>query len=331
MKIQYLIIFLLLLFLASCFEEDEMVTPHVPGDELTVELPNSIYDTMQYFDCSSNLITQAYPNKAWHLGFESAKEGWQIRLNSAANYYIRHTGETDFNAVTSIPDGFEWIYDKPDGDRDSTAIHQWVNFSDSDTIYTNEVILLGVYNGLIYSVLKKFVFTYVDENKYEFRYANFDGSNQIDFAVEKDTMVQYVYFSYENGGSIVPQTIKTDWDLLFSQYLTTLYDIDSVPTPYSVRGVLINPFGVEVAVDTSMSFMDITLDNIIDLDYSSRLDIIGHDWKDFQGQVKGDYVVFTNINFLIRDFAGFHYKLRFIDYYNNQGEKGYPEFEYQRL
>lgn len=43
------------------------------------------------------------------------------------------------------------------------------------------------------------------------------------------------------------------------------------------------------------------------------------------------YVVNSEITFLVIDYAGFYYKLRFVDYYNNEGEKGFPAFEFQRL
>ena len=38
-----------------------------------------------------------------------------------------------------------------------------------------------------------------------------------------------------------------------------------------------------------------------------------------------------NINFVIRDFEGKYYKMRFIDFYNSQGLKGYPKFELEEL
>jgi hypothetical protein len=332
MKLQNIFLILFIsAFFTACFEEDERVTPHEPGDELTVEIKYSIYDTMHYFDCSSNQVIQMYANNEWHLGFETAEDGWQILLNSAPNYYIRHTGSDDFDGLTAVPDGYDWVFDKSDGDRDSTAIGKWVSFTDTDTSYSNEVILLGSFNGINYSVVKKFVFTFVDAEKYEFRFANLDGTEDATIAIEKDTSVQYTYFSVINGGSIVSQPVKTDWDLLFCQYSTILYDDEGVPTPYSVRGVLLNPFEVEVAVDSTMTFADISFADIENLNYSKRTDIIGWEWKDFVGIETGTYEVNPDINYFIRDFAGFYYKMRFINYYNSEGKKGYPVFEYQQL
>ena len=251
-------ILFLALFFTACFEEDDRVSPHVPGDETVVEIQKNIYDSMLYFDLSSNRVVQSFANNDWHLAFECGEEGWQIRLNSAPYLYIRHTGSTDFDGLTSVPDGYDWVFDWSNGNRDSTAIDEWVSFSETDTTYSNEVILLGSYNGLNYSVKKKFVFTHVDESKYEFRFSNLDGSEDVTFSLNKDESVDFVYFSTKDGGSIIPQLAKTEWDFLFCQYSTIIFDTTGIPTPYSLRGVLINPNGVEVAKDTSLNFTDIT-------------------------------------------------------------------------
>jgi len=308
-----------------------MVTPHVPGNEITVELGSNIYNKMQYFDCSSNQIVQEYDNNAWQLGFETAEDGWHILLNSASNIYIRKTGINVFDDVNNVPDGFDWIYDNPDGNPDSTAIDKWVITNSSDTNYTNEVYLLGFFDGISYSVYKKINFTFVNESRYEFRSANLDGSNEVLHEVLKDTMYQYMFYNIIGEHGIVDQPLKTDWDILFSQYLITLYDNDGTPTPYSVRGVLLNPFGVKVAVDSVMTFTDITLNDIVYLDYSNEINVIGHEWKYYSGVESGTYVTNTDVNYFILDFSGYYYKLRFISYYNTAGSVGYPVFEYQQL
>ena len=42
--------------LGGCFEEDEKVLPHVPGDELSFSFEKSIYTNQSYFDLSTNSI-----------------------------------------------------------------------------------------------------------------------------------------------------------------------------------------------------------------------------------------------------------------------------------
>jgi hypothetical protein len=42
-------------------------------------------------------------------------------------------------------------------------------------------------------------------------------------------------------------------------------------------------------------------------------------------------VIIEGLNYVVLDREGYFYKLRFISFYNNSGEKGYPTFEFQRL
>ena len=48
--------------------------------------------------------------------------------------------------------------------------------------------------------------------------------------------------------------------------------------------------------------------------------------KDFESQY---YSVRDDINYIIKDTQGRYFKFRFIDFYNSEGNKGYPKFEYQ--
>ena len=72
------------------------------------------------------------------------------------------------------------------------------------------------------------------------------------------------------------------------------------------------------------------LDNIVGLGLTNQSDVIGYDWKyyDFDD---GVYTIEPDHNYVIRDRDGFIYKLRYIDFYSDLGEKGYPTFEFVRL
>jgi hypothetical protein len=95
-----------------------------------------------------------------------------------------------------------------------------------------------------------------------------------------------------------------------------------------VRGALINETGVEVAVDTTLWFRDITIENADSLTFSQKRDVIGHEWKYYNNE---DYVIDTLYNFIIKDKQGFYYKLKFVGYHNEMNQPGYPVFEYQAL
>ena len=66
------------------------------------------------------------------------------------------------------------------------------------------------------------------------------------------------------------------------------------------------------------------------LDFSSNRNIIGYDWKTFDIDA-GYYTVNENIVYIIKNVDDFYFKLRFIDFYDDNGAKGTPTFEYKLL
>jgi hypothetical protein len=100
--------------------------------------------------------------------------------------------------------------------------------------------------------------------------------------------------------------------------------------PYLVVGLLLNPNGVAAARDSIHDFMEMDADDIADLEFSTSADVIGYDWKYYNFDA-GVYTIVPDMNYVIRDRDGYFYKLRFVDFYNDEGVKGYPTFEFVRL
>ena len=88
---------------------------------------------------------------------------------------------------------------------------------------------------------------------------------------------------------------------------------------------------VQVAVDSSLNYNDITLNDANTYSYfSNKKNIIGYNWKyfDFDTQT---YTVKSYITYVIKNNSSEYYKMRFIDFYNEVGEKGFPKIEIQKL
>ena len=60
-------------------------------------------------------------------------------------------------------------------------------------------------------------------------------------------------------------------------------------------------------------------------------DEIGFDWKEYLFGPPARYVTYSDRTFLVRDVEGYYYKLRFLDFYNDQGIRGFPTMEYVRF
>ena len=167
----------------------------------------------------------------------------------------------------------------------------------------------------------------VTSEYYKITYANLDNSEYNSLEIYKDPAVNFTSFSFTQNNIVNIQPPSDDWDLVFSQY-THLFNNPDIPA-YLVTGVISN-YQVLIAEDTSYNFEEITYNMINNLSFSSNCDIIGYDWKEYNLET-GSFSINSNINYVIKDRQQRYFKLRFIDFYNELGEKGYPKFELQEL
>jgi hypothetical protein len=166
-------------------------------------------------------------------------------------------------------------------------------------------------------------------DKYLVRYSNADNSQDTTVTIDRDPVMERVYFSFENGVmEIAPE--PDQWSLLFTRYTTMLVTDEGEDYPYLVVGVLLNPNGVAAVRDTIHPFMDLNSDDLADQEFTTQSDVIGYEWKDYDFDA-GVYTIVPDMTYVIRDRDGFFYKLRFVDFYSDLGVKGYPKFEFVRL
>ncbi|HTF82223.1 MAG TPA: HmuY family protein, partial [Cytophagales bacterium] len=78
------------------------------------------------------------------------------------------------------------------------------------------------------------------------------------------------------------------------------------------------------------NYKEVTLADTASAKFSNKANSIGYDWKTFDLNT-GLYTIHDEMTYIIHDAKGFYYKLHFVDFYNGNGEKGYPTFEYQKL
>ncbi|MCP4310660.1 MAG: hypothetical protein GY790_05310 [Bacteroidetes bacterium] len=320
---------------ASCFEDDQAVPPYaLPANIDTLSLQKSIYDYQVYFDFSTRNTVSENRNGEWVLSFECADSGTHIRINASDYWGLVRTGSTNMDSAFTENTGYVWHVDKSDGNPDSTAVGNWVSFNNGIPSYTNEVYLLGKYDGISYHIAKKVQFVSLNEETYTFLIGD-PGVSLVDTAkVIKDGSFNYKQFSFENNKSIQIEPEKDTWDILFTQYFTILFTDDGIRAPYYVRGVLLNPNRVEAALDTSIHFLDVNYDNALQNSFSILQDYIGHDWKSVivdEASNSAEYKVRPGYTYIVRDANDELYKFRFKSFFNKSGLKGYPSIEYAPL
>lgn len=324
-------LFLITAFTA-CFKEDEQLPPHPPGtvsvDTIAMTLT---YKYQVYVDLKSGLETGTNIKSESDLAFDCSPDGGMILLNTADFMYAADLGEVEFGSPKDTT-GLTWRFDKSDGNPDSLAIGIWYQIIDGDTVSNNHVYLINaglddLGNALGYYQV---IFDRLKNGVYHFRYASIDGSGIVADSIRKDPSVNRLYYSFLFQNEKRFEPAKNNWDLLFTQYTTLLYTDLGEPYPYLVTGVLINPNGVEVAVDTTLDFDQITESDAVQMNFNAARDAIGYEWKYYDFDL-GTYTVDYKKNYLIRTTQGYLFKLRFVGFYNSAGEKGYPVIEFQEL
>ncbi len=311
---------LIVLFIFSSCLNKELPVPNPQQGDLVlgqVEL-GTTYGLQIYYDLATNSIVKTNHKTDWDLAFECDNDGWHVLLNTSLAMAAANMGELEFNEVNDIA-GAEWNWDHQTGNLDSTAIGDYRN---QNYVY----IIDRGYDELGTQLGYKKIMLSNTQGSYQITSANLDGSEEETTTITKDSNINFQAFSFNSHTAVEIEPEKTSWDLLFTQY-THLFNPSF---PYLVTGVLLNRYETNCAENDTIDFDTMNLENVGELDYLSDLNTIGYDWKSYDG-ASGQFEVLENRNYVINNNLGVYFKLRFIDYYNDLGEKGAPKFEIQSL
>lgn len=317
------------LLFASCEKEDKPVSLPKKGEAEygNVEMGEDYTDQV-FFDLETGRVVHMSEINSWHLAFDASVEGYHMYLNGGADVLIYNTGESDFRKVTSAPAATskEWMFDRPCGLPDSTAVGNWRT---AGGLSKNEVYIVKLNPTYDPDNLKKIRLVYVSNTEYVLEYADIQETITHTISIPKDGRYNYSYFSFTDGGKVLqPDPPKDTWDIVFTRYRYVYYELDNFP--YMVNGVLLNPYNTTAAKDTSVSFVDIDYTKVLNMQLSNHRDVIGFDWKEYNFDAER-YEINKNKNYVIKNRKNQYYKLRFLDFYNKQGIKGSPSFEFQRV
>ncbi len=282
------------------------------------------YTKQCYFSLKNNAMVSSNTRQQWSLAFETAPDGFHVILNSSRNMFVYPTMKTDFASV-KFSDRGEACWDRSCGSMDSTAIGDWRT---NGYVY---IIDEGGDDNDVNQGLSKIQVLSVDANSYKIRVSKINNSNDVTLIVPKDTTYNYSYILIGNDPKVVMiEPPKDTWDITLTRYTYTFFDPF---TSYLVVGCLSNRYNTLVAEDSTSDFAGITLETAQAYTFSKDIDAIGFDWKQVGSTTGGgtDYEVKQNKIYIIKTAHDEYYKLRFVDFYNDQLQKGAPKWEYQRL
>lgn len=306
------------LALLACKKRELPVPKHQQGNINKVSIPmTSSYKYQIYFSLKNNAIMKQQLKTLWDICFHCKSK--KIILNSSKMMFAMKTNFTNFSDVTDST-GFQQgkRYDSPTGNLDSTAIGNWEN---DNKVY---IIDRGFNENGQHLGFKKLKIVSFNNQTFTFSVADLNDSQGQTFQVLQDTNYNFIGFSFQDNQIKIIEPPKTEWDIVFTQYTERLSQ------PYLVLGCLLNRYNTYATVTKQVTFESLNYNTALNYSLSSNINIIGYNWKEYDFN-SSSYIVFSNFTYIIRDSENYYYKLRFIDFYNSNGEKGYPTFEFQRL
>lgn len=318
--------------LSSCFKEED--SRNIQFANLGSVALGANYENQIFYNISTNTVVSTNNYKIWDIGLYSGNDKSFIKLNEASNFYAINTGSTNFNATYSLANYTEedkrydsqWYLDR------NIAINEILNTAySSDTVLTSQTVYLisSGYdaNGTEIMTPKKFVFEGIIENSYIIKFADIDGSNYVRKIIPRNETLNLTAFSFTSQSVTNVEPDKTTWDILFTRNTDTVFsttDPNEWLTGYAVTGAYLNPYNTQAYAETNITFENINSGNIAPSLFTSKLNVIGHDWKIFTTQ----YTIDDSKAYVIKDHNNFIFKLRFLGFYDEvTGEKGYPSFE----
>jgi len=319
MKLIYFLTAMILFF--SCRKEERPITPNVPGDLLTnTAAMSNDYRYQLYFNLEKNEFVGHNIKTDWDLAFTTGADDFIIKTNVANAMSVANLGEVDFSSVTDTV-GFQQNekYDLVTGDLDSTAIGDGRN-KENLFIVNKGYSFTGQHRGYV----KLKVIDY-SPSSYSFRIGELSDENGTVYEIEKESAYNFSFFSIDELSKILIEPEKESWDLIFTQYTHIFYDPF---TPYLVTGALLNQYETKAVLIEDIPFSEIELSDAMDMILSHHINTVGYNWKTF---TDGSFTIHSDKIYIIQDQKGFYYKLRFIDFYDNNGQRGAPKWEYQAL
>lgn len=316
------------LFTACLKDEIPVERTVVEGEQkVAIEMGND-YRKQVYFNLMNNTIVSQNNKETWDIGFETGEEGWHVITNTANNVFAFQTNQEDLNAILS-KDGYTAIhhFDSQTGNLDSTAIGDWTDGK-------VRLLDLGIAANGQYLGWYKIKIMEVTPTSYTFQYAEISESSFHEFTIEKDADYNFVYFNLRQNKVVEVAPKKDAWDLVFTQYIEPL--TEPVPMDYLVTGVLTNRYLTTSVLLTDKDYTTIDLVFAQTLSFSTYINTIGYGWKDIgldevMGGGTPSYTIYPNNVYIVKDQHDQYFKIKFIDFYSENGQKGTPTFIYEWL
>jgi len=296
---------ILLVGLAGCFEKDIPVEPKPRLSKTRFLDAGETKQLVNYYSFKEDTILAQIDPMTWDIGYRNGILFFNgFRSMQAAPFKsewkdVKDTSGLNFDYLTV---GY------PDNMWQLNANQNYV----LEFGYDQEYKSLGLY---------KFFFSETDIDII-FRISKIDGKDEREIALSKGDF--HYSFLAENYTEV---PFEEEYDMALGKY-TDFVIFPDEQSNYLVYGALL---GNTMARELRVPYEDVGSSSLDTLDFDHRLrTTIGWDWK-YYSLSDGAYSLREDMTFVLKTDEEFYYKLRFVDFYNQDGISGHPTLEYTLL
>ncbi|MFT5891988.1 MAG: hypothetical protein ACI9Y7_002095 [Dokdonia sp.] len=317
-----------------------VIAPEVGGPNQTNQV---------FIDLSAQTQT-SIRRDSWELGFYSGND-FRVAINSTIYMSAAGLSGNDIDAVSSSDmeiqnlqpvmtigqSGANAFVDAVDGDITGTAIAEILSNDDENPVYLinlgNEIPVsepdTGSSDVAGDSRGWKKVRILRSGNDYVLQYADLDDTTHQEVTISKSSGFNFTFFSLDTETEVNVEPQSDLWDLSFTVHTNVI----SFGGPLGAYGfsdfVITNRKGEASVYSVStddFNYTNFTASDVVDAEFNAAQNVIGSSWRSvFDG------VVVDTIFYIIEDPAGNIYKVKFNNLVNQDGERGFPDFEYSLL
>ncbi|WP_339866758.1 HmuY family protein [uncultured Algoriphagus sp.] len=327
---------------SSCSDDDPepVVVPPTESGIIEVDGGGAEYPNTAYIQFRTGTQT-AVARESWDLAFATGSE-FKVLINGTTGAMAMATGETDINAVSaadmSAADSAAITYSVPNAvaiehvDDVSNPLTAPVIEAISSTEANNEVYILNRGSSSATERTWKKIRIIRNGEGYTLQHADADATTFTSVDIAKDSDLNFVYFSFEDG-IVDVEPGKTAWDIAWTASISST-NFGGGAIPYFYQDLVYhNIYGGSAAAEVLEE--DIAYENFTEQDAESltfnttnRL-TIGSSWRYTGGPPPSDPPhAFDTIYYVVKDSEGNIYKVRFLSL-TKDGERGKPSLEFE--
>lgn len=365
-KLLFLILSISLL-LQSCLKDNEdpiavspiegaVANPAVDGPTQ----PNQVWVDLSDVDSEGNPKQTLNRRTDWDLAFYSG-DSFKVILNSSIMMaagkipnitdinQVKESDVTDLKTKVQVanfdPANVAYI-DDVNGNFPTgyTAISE-IAINDSDNavylvnmgrdIYDGDVAVGSITTGGDSRGWMKVQITRSGSSAYKIKYAKIEDTNYKEYIISKNTDYSFNFFSLTNSKELLIQPQKEKWDLCFTVFTNVIEGAGTyIYGDFVVDNIVGGAASYQVTVPSNVNATEYYNNfkaSDIDMSKFNYADqrTIGANWRNPVGT--NGLETYGDRFYVLKDPEGFYFKIKFLRMTNDQGIRGYPQFEYKPL